>query len=186
MSCCLWRRTRSSRFRHSRLSAHTREALFGVGAAALLLLFIGIHNAWDAVAYHVFVNTRDKHAGPRSGQNFRKGQAVTRGIEGQSRRHHRRQQRAGRSDRPLARSEGANWCWAQGAPIAFRSLADELIRRGGKALAVRDGCHPLRSGQTIRGRMPCSRYGRIDVMINNAGLMPQSPLERLRSRIGTA
>jgi hypothetical protein len=27
----------------------TREALFGVGAAALLLLFIGIHNAWDAV-----------------------------------------------------------------------------------------------------------------------------------------
>ena len=36
----------------------TREALFGVGAAALLLLFIGIHNAWDSVAYHVFVNMR--------------------------------------------------------------------------------------------------------------------------------
>jgi hypothetical protein len=30
------------------------EALFGVGAAALLLLFVGIHNAWDAVTYHVF------------------------------------------------------------------------------------------------------------------------------------
>jgi hypothetical protein len=30
-------------------------ALFGVGAAALLLLFVGIHNAWDAVTYHVFV-----------------------------------------------------------------------------------------------------------------------------------
>jgi hypothetical protein len=30
------------------------RALFGVGAAALLLLFIGIHNAWDAVTYHVF------------------------------------------------------------------------------------------------------------------------------------
>ena len=29
-------------------------ALFGIGAAALLLLFIGIHNAWDAVTYHVF------------------------------------------------------------------------------------------------------------------------------------
>jgi hypothetical protein len=26
-----------------------REALFGVGAAALLVLIIGIHNAWDAV-----------------------------------------------------------------------------------------------------------------------------------------
>ncbi len=36
--------------------SHTREALFGVGAAALLLLFIGIHNAWDAVVYHVLVN----------------------------------------------------------------------------------------------------------------------------------
>jgi hypothetical protein len=34
-----------------------REALFGVGAAALLLLFTGIHNAWDAVTYHVLVRT---------------------------------------------------------------------------------------------------------------------------------
>ena len=32
------------------------QALVGVGAAALLLLFIGIHNAWDAVTYHVFIN----------------------------------------------------------------------------------------------------------------------------------
>jgi hypothetical protein len=34
--------------------AYPREALFGAGAAALLLLFTGIHNAWDAVTYHVF------------------------------------------------------------------------------------------------------------------------------------
>jgi len=34
--------------------SHLRAALFGIGAAALLLLFIGIHNAWDAVTYHVF------------------------------------------------------------------------------------------------------------------------------------
>ena len=34
----------------------TREVLFGVGAAALLLLFIGIHNAWDAVTYHIFAS----------------------------------------------------------------------------------------------------------------------------------
>ena len=39
--------------------SHIREALFGVGAATLLLLFISIHNAWDAVAYHVFVHMRD-------------------------------------------------------------------------------------------------------------------------------
>ena len=31
-----------------------REALFAVAAAALLLLFVGIHNAWDGVTYHVF------------------------------------------------------------------------------------------------------------------------------------
>jgi hypothetical protein len=40
---------------------HIRESLFGVGAAALVLLFTGIHNAWDAVTYHVFV-TRHRHA----------------------------------------------------------------------------------------------------------------------------
>lgn len=38
---------------------HLREGLFGVGAAVLLLLFVGIHNAWDAVTYHVFARTRD-------------------------------------------------------------------------------------------------------------------------------
>jgi hypothetical protein len=42
-----------------------REALFGFGAAALLLLFLGIHNAWDAVAYHVFVNLRQANGASR-------------------------------------------------------------------------------------------------------------------------
>jgi hypothetical protein len=37
---------------------HAKVALFGVGVATLLLLFIGIHNAWDAVAYQVFVVRR--------------------------------------------------------------------------------------------------------------------------------
>jgi hypothetical protein len=30
---------------------HTEDALFGVGSASILLLFIGIHNAWDSVTY---------------------------------------------------------------------------------------------------------------------------------------
>ena len=34
--------------------SHLRGALFGIGAAAMLLLFVGFHNAWDAVTYHVF------------------------------------------------------------------------------------------------------------------------------------
>ena len=41
--------------------SHLRDALFGVGAVALLLLFIGIHNAWDAVTYHVLVKKRGQH-----------------------------------------------------------------------------------------------------------------------------
>lgn len=40
-------------------TSHEREALFGVAVAVLLLLFCGIHNAWDVVAYHVFVRMRN-------------------------------------------------------------------------------------------------------------------------------
>jgi len=36
-----------------------RECLFAVGGATLLLLFIGIHNAWDSVSWHVFFSHRD-------------------------------------------------------------------------------------------------------------------------------
>ena len=35
--------------------SHARPALFVVGAVTLLLLFVGIHNAWDAVTYHIFI-----------------------------------------------------------------------------------------------------------------------------------
>src|SRR5690348_4464291 len=41
------------------VASHTRDALFGVGATTLMLLFIGIHNAWDAIAYHVLVRMRN-------------------------------------------------------------------------------------------------------------------------------
>lgn len=40
------------------------DTLFAVGAAALLLLFVGIHNAWDAVTYHIYVKpsgSREDH-----------------------------------------------------------------------------------------------------------------------------
>jgi len=40
---------------------HSRGALFGVGAASLLLLFSGIHNAWDTVAYYVFAMKSEKN-----------------------------------------------------------------------------------------------------------------------------
>ena len=46
---------------------YPRPALFLVGAAVLLLLFIGIHNAWDIIRYHVFVKRREhkETEGPR-------------------------------------------------------------------------------------------------------------------------
>lgn len=46
----------------SALSAptHLHAALFGIGSVALLLLFIGIHNAWDAVVYQVMVYKSDR------------------------------------------------------------------------------------------------------------------------------
>jgi hypothetical protein len=37
---------------------YPHSAMFGMGVAALLLLFIGIHNAWDAVTFHVFSKRR--------------------------------------------------------------------------------------------------------------------------------
>jgi hypothetical protein len=40
------------------VDSHLGAALFGIGAAALLLLFVGIHNAWDAVTYHVFEKSK--------------------------------------------------------------------------------------------------------------------------------
>jgi hypothetical protein len=46
-------------------ASHTRGALSGVGAAALLLLFIGIRNAWDSVTYHVLVSQSSTSAGRR-------------------------------------------------------------------------------------------------------------------------
>jgi hypothetical protein len=42
--------------------SNIRGPLFSVAGAALLLLFSGIHNAWDAVTYHVFVVKRRKRA----------------------------------------------------------------------------------------------------------------------------
>jgi hypothetical protein len=42
--------------------SHLRRALFLAAGSSLLLLFVGIHNAWDAVTYHVFVQRRELRA----------------------------------------------------------------------------------------------------------------------------
>jgi NADP-dependent 3-hydroxy acid dehydrogenase YdfG len=76
---------------------------------------------------------------------------------------------------------------AQGATVVLgarradriKALADELAGGGAKALAVvtdvvnRDQVQKLIDSAV-------QTYGRIDVLINNAGLMPLAPLERLK------
>jgi hypothetical protein len=42
-----------------------RPGMFLVGGAALLLLFIGIHNAWDAVTFHVFTQNKEHQGAQR-------------------------------------------------------------------------------------------------------------------------
>ena len=44
--------------------AHPHGANFGVAGASLVLLFTGIHNAWDAASYHVLsASKRTEHRG---------------------------------------------------------------------------------------------------------------------------
>ena len=40
--------------------SHERDALFLVAGSALLLLFVGIHNAWDIATYHIFVQRQKR------------------------------------------------------------------------------------------------------------------------------
>ena len=75
---------------------------------------------------------------------------------------------------------------AQGATVVLgarrsdrlQSLADELSGNGGKALAIAtDVTHRNQVKRLVD--TAAQKFGRVDVMINNAGIMPRAPLERL-------
>jgi NADP-dependent 3-hydroxy acid dehydrogenase YdfG len=76
---------------------------------------------------------------------------------------------------------------AQGASVALgarrvdriQSLAHELTRAGCKAIAVTTDVTDRAQVKNLVDSA-VQTFGRIDVMINNAGLMPQSLLERLK------
>jgi NADP-dependent 3-hydroxy acid dehydrogenase YdfG len=76
---------------------------------------------------------------------------------------------------------------AQGATVILgarrvdrlKSLVDELSHNGGKALAVPTDVTQYEQVKRLVDTA-VQTYSRIDVMINNAGLMPHSPLDRLK------
>ncbi len=61
----------------------------------------------------------------------------------------------------------------------IEALAEELEGKGGKALALQTDVTDREQVEALVDAA-VQTYGRIDVMINNAGLMPHSPLERLK------
>jgi NADP-dependent 3-hydroxy acid dehydrogenase YdfG len=79
----------------------------------------------------------------------------------------------------LLSAEGAYVVLGARRADRLKSLTDELTGRGGKSIAVttdvtqRDQVKKLVDAAV-------QACGRIDVMINNAGLMPQAPLEQLK------
>src|SRR5947209_3606304 len=79
----------------------------------------------------------------------------------------------------LLSAEGATVVLGARRVDRLQSLADELTKRGGKALIVAtdvtDRAHVKRLVDAA-----VETYGCIDVMINNAGLMQQSPLDQLK------
>ena len=65
------------------------------------------------------------------------------------------------------------------APGGRTGLAKDMESSGGKALALSTD---VTRREQVKALVDSAvqTYGRIDVMINNAGLMPQAPLERLK------
>ena len=61
----------------------------------------------------------------------------------------------------------------------IKALAEEITAKGGTALAVETDVTDRASVQNLVDTA-VETYGRIDVLLNNAGVMPLSPLENLR------
>jgi NADP-dependent 3-hydroxy acid dehydrogenase YdfG len=79
----------------------------------------------------------------------------------------------------LLSAEGASVVLGARRVERLQALADELKGKGGKALAVATDVTDREQVKALADAA-VQAFGRIDVIINNAGLMPQAPLERLK------
>jgi NADP-dependent 3-hydroxy acid dehydrogenase YdfG len=79
----------------------------------------------------------------------------------------------------LLAAEGATVVLGARRMDRLQSLADELKSRGANTLALATDVTVV---EQVRALVDAAvqAYGRIDIMLNNAGLMPHSPLERLK------
>jgi NADP-dependent 3-hydroxy acid dehydrogenase YdfG len=76
-------------------------------------------------------------------------------------------------------AEGATVVLGARRADRIQALAEDLNGQGGKALAVTTDVTDHNQVKALADTA-VQTYGRIDVLINNAGLMPQSLLERLK------
>lgn len=91
----------------------------------------------------------------------------------------------------MSRVSPARHLAAKGASVVLgarradrlEALAAEIAEAGGRATAVATGVTKRTNVQKLVDTA-VDTYGRIDVLINNAGVMPLSPLERLKLTSG--
>ena len=64
-----------------KLTRYPRQTLFVIAGSALLLLFVGIHNAWDAVTYITITHTASNEPKADNEQNEPEVQSSTSNVQ---------------------------------------------------------------------------------------------------------
>ena len=79
----------------------------------------------------------------------------------------------------LLAERGAKVVLGARGPDRLAALADRIVRTGGEAAYAPTDVR-RRDDQSALVKLACERYGKLDVFVNNAGVMPISPLDDLR------
>jgi NADP-dependent 3-hydroxy acid dehydrogenase YdfG len=79
----------------------------------------------------------------------------------------------------LLAERGAKVVLGARGPDRLAALADRIVQTGGQAAYAPTDVR-RRDDQSALVRLACERYGKLDVLVNNAGVMPISPLDDLR------